>query len=313
MNPIRIDFCDFWPGFCKTDNFFYNTLKRRFPIQICDQPDYMIYAIPNRHQHRMHTGVRIFFCVESFAPDWSEYDYAMTTRYVDDPRHLRLPYYAMIDPKPLVRGGGEDWEQVLRGKTHFCSFVVSNSGSRKTSRRVDFFHKLSQYKKVDSAGAALNNMGWRLPCTTGAKEEFLRRYKFNIAFENSSIPGYVTEKIVEPFLARCLPIYWGCPRVKEEFNPASFLNSHDFPSDEALIEKIIELDRDDQKYQDWLRQPCFHNNKPNPYFDPDRILDFFEHIFTTPIRPVAQRRKFFRLGRWVLVKKNPPPPMAVQG
>lgn len=311
MNPIRIDFCDFWPGFCKTDNFFYNTLKRRFPIQICDQPDYMIYAIPNRHQHRMHTGVRIFFCVESFAPDWSECDYALTCRYLDDPRHLRLPYYALMDSKPLVRGG-EDWDQVMREKTHFCSFVVSNMGSRKTSRRVEFFHKLSRYKKVDSAGGALNNMGWQLPRTPRAKEEFLRRYKFNIAFENSSIPGYVTEKIVEPFLARCLPIYWGCPRVVEEFNPASFLNSHDFPSDEALIEKIIELDRDDQKYLERLRQPCCHDNQPNPCFSADRLLDFFERVFTTPVRPVAQRRKFFRLGRWTLVKKNPPPPLATQ-
>ena len=34
--------------------------------------------------------------------------------------------------------------------------------------------------------------------------------------------------------------------------------------------------------------------------------DFFEHIFTTPIRPVSQRRRLFSFGRWVLVKRNKP-------
>ncbi len=36
---IRLDFCDFWPGFQKTNNFFYNLLRERFDVEICDQPD----------------------------------------------------------------------------------------------------------------------------------------------------------------------------------------------------------------------------------------------------------------------------------
>jgi hypothetical protein len=56
-----------------------------------------------------------------------------------------------------------------------------------------------------------------------------------------------------------------------------------------------------------MRQPFFHQNLPNEYFNPDRVLDFFEKIFNTPIRPVAQRRSFFPMGRWTLVKRNKPP------
>jgi len=77
------------------------------------------------------------------------------------------------------------------------------------------------------------------------KIEFLKRYKFNIAFENASLPGYTTEKIVEPMAARCLPIYWGNPLIEREFNPKSFLNYFDFRDDDALIEKIIEFDESD--------------------------------------------------------------------
>jgi len=141
------------------------------------------------------------------------------------------------------------------------------------------------------------------------KIEFLRQYKFNIAFENRSLAGYTTEKIFEPMVARCLPIYWGNPLIAEEFNPCSFLNRMDFESDEALIEKIIELDRDDAEYLEYLRQPYFHNDKPNLYFNRGRILDFFEKIFTTKITPVAQTGRktlsFGRLfGRWKLAKRH---------
>ena len=163
---------------------------------------------------------------------------------------------------------------------------------------------MSHYKKVDSAGKAFNNIGYSVPEGPFNKIEFLRPYKFNIAFENASIPGYTTEKLFEAMLARVMPIYWGNPRVGEEFNTRSFLNYSDFPSEEALIEKIIELDQNEDKYLEYLRQPYFLHNRKNEYFSEDRILDFFERIFSTPIRPVSQRRSIFPPGRWKWVKQN---------
>ena len=37
------------------------------------------------------------------------------------------------------------------------------------------------------------------------------------------MPGYVTEKIVNAFLAGSIPIYWGSRAVLEIFNPESFI------------------------------------------------------------------------------------------
>ena len=110
-------------------------------------------------------------------------------------------------------------------------------------------------------------------------------------------------------IARCLPIYWGDPAINDHFNPRSFLNRADFPSDEALIEKIIELDRDNAKYLEYLRQPYFYGDKPNLFFNRERILDFFDKVFTAKITPVAQAgRKAFSFGRlwgrWILVKRH---------
>lgn len=79
-----------------------------------------------------------------------------------------------------------------------------------------------------------------------------------------------------------------------------------FPSEEALIEKIIELDQDDAKYLEYLRQPYFHNNQPNEFFSHERLLNQFEKIFTTPITPASRRRYWNQIGRWITVKKNRP-------
>jgi hypothetical protein len=303
---IQIDFCDFWPGFSKTDNFFVHLLRERFEVEIADYPDFLFYANPNGHLHRVHNCVKIYFGTEIFLPDFRECDYALTCHYLDHPRHFRLPYYLLFGSPERLRKTDDEPGRALESKTRFCSFLVTNWHPKKTRVRTDFFHRLSKYKKVDSAGGFLNNTGAPLPRGGTHKLDFLRTRKFHIAFENGSTPGYTTEKIVEAMRARTLPIYWGNPRIAEEFNPRSFLNYHEFPDEEALIEKIIELDQDDARYLDYFRQPYFQNDTPNESFNRERLLDHFEKIFTTKIQPVSSRRSFFQIVRWIPVKKNRP-------
>src|SRR3989442_1484628 len=276
MKPVRIDFCDFWPGFRKDDNRIYNLLRTRFAVELSDRPDF------------------------------ATCDYALTCHYVDDPRHLRWPLYSFYyDADLLLRENG-DVDGIMAAKTHFCAFVASNTRRPRTTRKRNaFFHRLSRYKQVDAGGRAFNNIGYQVPGGPLGKIEFLKRYKFNIAFENASLPGYTTEKIVEPMAARCLPIYWGNPLVEREFNPKSFLNYCDFRDEDALIENVVELDRNDALYRQYLAEPYFHHNKPNEFFGFDRVLDHFEMIFSASTRPVARRRRLLSLGRWTLARRDP--------
>nr|WP_257842607.1 glycosyltransferase family 10 [Helicobacter sp. 13S00477-4] len=93
--------------------------------------------------------------------------------------------------------------------------MYSHSDSSKL--REEFFEALSLYKKVDSAGSYRNNIGRTLPIINGdfstSKYEFMKDYKFSIAFENSSANGYSTEKIIQAFGAQTIPIYWGDQKV----------------------------------------------------------------------------------------------------
>jgi hypothetical protein len=296
---LRLDFCDFGANFWKENNFFYELLRQRFEVRLCSRPDFLIYSHFG-HFHRMHDCVKIFYTVESIRPDFRECDYALTCFYLEDPRHLRFPYY-------IWDGRGEDLikepdeaARLLPQKKKFCAFIVSSPGPRE---RIKFFEKLSRYKRVDSGGRVLNNIGGPIPGGFPGKLEFLKSYKFNLAYENASVEGYTTEKLFEAMKARCVPIYWGNPRINEEFNPRSFLNRADFASDEALIERIRQIDQDDKLLAEYLSQPYYHGNKPNHYFDHGRILDFFERIVDSREKPVSQRRVYF-FGRWTLLKRN---------
>jgi hypothetical protein len=80
-----------------------------------------------------------------------------------------------------------------------------------------------------------------------------RGYVFAVAIENEGIDGYVTEKLINPLLAGCIPIYWGAPDVSNYYNPRAFLNIRDFDSYEACIKYAYELS--DEKLIEMMCEP----------------------------------------------------------
>ena len=51
-----------------------------------------------------------------------------------------------------------------------------------------------------------------------AKCELFGDAQFGVAIENTSHRGYFTEKIMELFLFRTIPVYWGCSNIGDFFN-----------------------------------------------------------------------------------------------
>lgn len=261
---LLIDFCDFCRGINKADNHMLQFLAKRYDVLLSTHPDLVFCADYGQH-HKLYSCKKVFWTSESVRPDFRLYDYAMTTFHIDDPRHIRLPYYVVaagFDPAPLLMENRLPLGDEL-ARREFCSFVISNANPKRTRKRLDFFKLLSTYKQVASGGTALNNIGKPIGRQPNAKIDFLKQYKFNLCFENRSFEGYITEKIWDAFKARSVPIYWGDPRVAEEFNPKSFLSLHDYPSEQAFLERIKELDNNDEAYLAMLRESPFHNDTPN--------------------------------------------------
>ena len=71
--------------------------------------------------------------------------------------------------------------------------------------------------------------------------------------ENSRVEGYCTEKITDAFAAGCVPIYWGDPRVHDEFNENSFIDVSRFHSIDEAVEYILEVDKNDDLYMSMLQ------------------------------------------------------------
>jgi hypothetical protein len=281
---IKIHFTDFWDTFKPEDNIFANLLSEIYDVELDSvNPDFLFYSVFGINYLR-YRCVRVFFTGENERPDYNECDWSFSFDYSDNPKNYRLPLYALFaDMKELTKP--RDAEKLLNDKENFCCFIYSNPGAKK---RKDFYSRLSEYKFIHSAGRYMNNIGGPLPGFEKEKRAYIRKFKFTFAFENSSYPGYTTEKLLDPLLCGSIPLYWGNKLAFKDFNPKSFLNYHDCSGDEEFIEKIIQYDNDKNLYLEMLSEPPFENNKINEFVDNNNILNRLKYIIESNIEPIAE-------------------------
>ena len=78
------------------------------------------------------------------------------------------------------------------------------------------------------------------------KTTWLRQgYLFNLCFENSNIPYYVTEKIWDAFVGCTIPIYYSNDTIYETFPKGSFIDYRDFKNKAQLYQYILDMPADE--------------------------------------------------------------------
>lgn len=275
---VRLAFCDLAPDWDPADNYFVRALRRGgYAVTLCagpqDAPDFVLCGTFG-YDYLRYKCCRIQFSGEDSWPDLNLYDYAMGFPLLTyRGRYMRLPLYAMRDSWPLALARHTLPDEAFTARTKFCSFVVSNDFS---AERNAFFAALSAHRPVDSGGRYANNVGGPV----ADKLAFQRGYQFAIAYENSRDPGYVTEKIVDAFAAGAIPIYWGDPEIKKEFNPAAFVCADDYPSTEALLAALDALDADPAASLAMARAPILlPDSRAALYRDDGACFAFLDGIF----------------------------------
>ncbi len=259
MKTIKIKMLGFWPSLDLNNNFIINKLKKSFNVVFSDNPDYIIASCFTKEFLKYQDCVKIFYTGENICPDFNVFDYAIGFEYLDfSDRYIRYTNYMIPEEY------GEDYELMLKKhlvqenfiktKENFCSFVVSKGSGNVMSEREQIFHKLCKYKKVNSGGRFLNNIGE--PNGVKDKLDFQSKHKFAIAFENSSHVGYTTEKIIQAFAAKTIPVYFGDPNIDKVFNKKSFINCHDFSNFDEVVEFIKKVDSDDDLYMNMIKTPA---------------------------------------------------------
>lgn len=279
---IKIKFLGFNKVYCPTVNTLRLVLQGQYNLVDSDQPDYIICSVSDV-SHFKYNCVKIVYVGENVVPDFNLFDYAIGFHYLDfGDRYLRFPLWLMY--------AWEHYDSLLGNRLlktaevdtrRFCNFVYSNSKFADKIRER-FFYELSKYKKIDSGGQFLNNMGYNIQ----NKLSFISNYKFTISFENSCVPGYLTEKIVEPMLVNSLPIYWGDNLVNRDFLSDSFLQLYEVSDIRKIVEYVVFLDENNGAYLDRINRRKVVKSKLEWE---KTILSFFSNIFLS--EPLEARRR----------------------
>ncbi len=194
----------------------------RYDFVDSEHPDFIIFGPYGNQFPPPGKYVRIGYFCENFRPDTSicEWSFGVPREEeVGHPHYQRIQWHG-IRPEQLVKTLDENTIDRLCSRGKFCNFLYSHE----VPYREQFFRQLSKYRRIDAPGKSMNNCTPLGPSSNRwqQKRDFLKSYRFTIAFENYRYPGYQTEKLYDAMLANSLPVYCGDPFIGEVFDECSF-------------------------------------------------------------------------------------------
>lgn len=302
MKTIKVKFVGHSLGFQPEWSFIFQILQKHYDVQISEDAEYIICdsfgSVDNAqppYSYCKYSQVRILENGENYIPDFNLVDYAVSRCPISiQDRSFYLP--GCIGEKnrwmELPQKKRDYTLEDVRQKKFFANFIASHESEYHI--RGDFFKKLCEYKRVESPGSYLNNMpdGKCVQWNNSSKTDFQRKSKFTLCFESTSQYGFITEKLTDAFYSDTVPVYYGSSTVTDVFNKNAFINCSDYPSFDAVIEKIKELDQDDDKYLEMLRQPILVD-KELPQKIWDDLEKFVCHIFDQPLEAAYRRPRVY--------------------
>ena len=287
---IRVAYADVPIGFAQG---FLRFVSGQYDFELTEDTDadYVIHSCGGMDVLK-YPGVRIFITGENVTPNFAISDYALAFERLDfGDRYQWIPLFKIHGGHDSFSGPRPPAKEILAQKTDFCAYVMSNS-TDSDDYRTQIFDKLSTYKQVNSGGRWRNNVGGPVE----NKVKFQSTHKFAIAFENCSHPGYLTEKFADAAASNTIPIYWGDPEVARIFNPKSFINCHDYDSLDAVVERVREIDNDDELYLQMMSEPWHVGEVEPECIQNSTYANFLSHIFSQEKEQAYRRNR----GRWGL-------------
>ena len=311
MKQLRLKIVDYYENeFEKTT--FYKVLQEHYDIVYSDNPDYIICSVfGKRYDYCKYPQIRIMISPENYIPDFNLIDYGVSSYplYFGD-RHFEYPV--------CIDNTGHFCELFTKRKTgnrnelanrKFCNFIFSHDSEYNI--RSCFFRQLEQYKPVSAPGKLMNNESVIVNYTDSSKTDYQRQFKFTICFESTNHHGFVTEKITDAFYAETIPIFFGSSSVNKYFNEKAFIDISKFDSFESAINRIIELDNNDDEYLKMLNESSI-----NPKFDLHYFMKSYEeyvlNIFSQPYELAYRRSRVYKPNAYNEYLINPTSEMSVK-
>lgn len=255
---LKVAFDCFWPGFNpEKDPIFGTLLQRNFNVVYCEDVESADIVIvswysPDKSRTARYKelkqsieGKLVYYTAEHDGAgldgqgqlDFDIFDHIFSHYVVDNDKHTWLPNYARRHGINVFSTVNRMYEKnISKKKSGNIQFCYSNDAC---VFRNELFKALNAGTSVDANGSLYNTTGYKLPREHGKYIEALSEYKFVIACENSSAPGYNTEKIVHALMAGTVPLYWGDPLISSIWNEECFINLNQVDMD-SCVEAVIQ-------------------------------------------------------------------------
>ena len=159
--------------------------------------------------------------------------------------------------------------------TEFCCLINSHDN---TNVRTPAYNALKQLGHITCPGRLYNNCSNEEVNRIG-KNDYLKRFKFNICSENTlDYPGYITEKLLECCFGGAIPIYAGnYDDIDDKIYNEDRILFYD-PRDENSIQQIIEIVEiflaNESLFEIFYRQQIFRDGAA------DVILDLEDQLIS---------------------------------
>jgi hypothetical protein len=233
--------------------------------------DIIITHIKQKVEYFSEKAINIVISGESNSTK-HKYDISIATvKNFNSHCNIYLPYLYMSLKEHKCSIESNDYN---RNKTKFCAYMYSAHHQH----RVHFFNLFNNYKHVDALGQSCKNTEINTDRTKYNQNmtyldeavQLYSDYKFVLALENKMIEGYVTEKIINPLIANCIPVYWGSDSVFEFINKDRIIYALDY-DDSDLMKRIKEIDENDDLFNEIVNKPIYCKDK-----DPETIFAHFK-------------------------------------
>ena len=278
IKRLRVSFIDFWGIDGIENSFILWSLKQRKNINIeitipekADVVIFLSYTYMNRLK-RFENKFKVYWSSEQDIPERNTYDLSVSSiNLIEDEDHVRyMPWLGCVRFPGLTDtfyGKGHIQVELkdlyepsfgvhkeIRNKKYISSAIISNP----VKTRVDFVNEL---EKVLGRGSILKG-GRVFRNRIESKFDALKTCLSNICFENSIVPGYITEKLFEAKVVGCLPIYSGHKSVSMDFNTRGFINVELINQEGSIkdVDYIAKILKDDKVIKEMMAEPLF--NKP---------------------------------------------------
>lgn len=246
--------------------FLVSTLGKRGCI-FTDNIEYanvLVESVCSHYSLRKHKKWRLSFFVSDkpiletpneMSDQFSEYSAIITPFGWGHPACIDfLPFI------PYMTFPENSWNRLLERPirraipSKFCCCIAPESAVYYRTRMVQ---ELSKYKPVDSFDTIQSQF-----VSYTQRESFtqvLSQYKFVLCFESAIEGIYMTEKIIQVFLAGVIPIYFGTSFHTTLFNRSAYVYLEKDATVEytSLVRRIVYLDKHDSRYFEMANQPVF--------------------------------------------------------